>query len=480
MTAAAGLAQQPGNRVATRSAAAAFLADARRIATTAWPVLVGQLAVLAFSTVDTLLVARHAAVDLAALAIGAAAYISIFIGLMGVVLAIGPIVGQLHGAGDDREAGRQWHQSLWVALGLSVVGCSVLLFPQPFLSLSQASPEVAAKVRDYLGALAVGLPPALLFTAYRGFNVAVSRPKAVMLLQLGGLALKIPLSVLLVGGVDMAGLPVGLSLTGWGVAGCGMATAVVMWLQWLAALALLRTDRFYRRFEFDAPQGWKPHRASLVAFLRLGLPMGSALLVEVTGFTFMAFFIARLGTHAVAGHQIAANLVALLFMVPLSLSHATGALVAQRIGAADLRDARSVGWHGLQLALLVAALLGSAVLLLREAIAASYTPDPAVIGAALPLIGWVAAFHLADAAQALAAGVLRAWRITALPLLVYVVAVWGVGLGCGYLLAFGHVPMTPAQLHGAMAFWAAATVGLWLAAGALGCVLLRVGRRSGR
>lgn len=460
-------------------AAASFLTDARRIATLAWPVLVGQLAVLAFSTVDTLLVARHAAVDLAALAIGAAAYVSVFIGLMGVVLAIGPLAAQAHGAGKYRQAGRQWHQANWIALGLSLVGCGLLLFPQPFLAISKASPEVAAKVRDYLGALALGLPPALLFTAYRGFNVAVSRPKAVMLLQLGGLALKVPLSLLLVGGVELE-LPGGdgLSLPAWGVAGCGVATAIVMWSQWLAALLMLRRP-FYRRFALEERGQWRPHGPSLAAFLRLGLPMGSALLVEVTGFTFMAFFIARLGTHAVAGHQIAANLIALLFMVPLSMSHAAGALVAQRIGAADLRDAGRVGWHGLQLALGVAALLGSAVFLLRERIAAGYSPDPAVVAAALPLLGWVAVFHLADAAQALAAGVLRAWRITVLPLLVYVVAIWGVGLGCGYLLAFGgstHLRV----LQGAAGFWAASSAGLWIAAVALIALLLRVTRHSPR
>ena len=65
--------------------------SARRIAPLAWPVFIGQVAVLAFSTVDTVMAARVSAVDLAALAIGASAYISVFVGLMGVVLAIGPI-----------------------------------------------------------------------------------------------------------------------------------------------------------------------------------------------------------------------------------------------------------------------------------------------------------------------------------------------------------------------------------------------------
>ncbi|HEX6362660.1 MAG TPA: MATE family efflux transporter, partial [Albitalea sp.] len=106
----------------------AGIADsARRIAPLAWPVFIGQVAVLAFSTVDTVLVGRYAALDLAALAVGAAAYITIFIGLMGVVLAIGPIVGQLYGARRMPEAGAQLHQAVWLALALSVAGCALLV-----------------------------------------------------------------------------------------------------------------------------------------------------------------------------------------------------------------------------------------------------------------------------------------------------------------------------------------------------------------
>lgn len=181
-----------------------LLHDARRIAVLAWPLFFGQLAVLAFSTVDTVMTARHSALDLAALAVGGAVYITVFVGFMGVVLAVGPIAGQLFGAGRLEDAGSQLHQAMWLALGLSVLGCSLLLWPEPFLALSHAEGEVAAKVRGYLSALAFALPSALLFTAFRGFNTAVSRPKIVMGLQLGALLLKVPLTALLVFGAGAA------------------------------------------------------------------------------------------------------------------------------------------------------------------------------------------------------------------------------------------------------------------------------------
>ena len=443
---------------AGESAGAGIRGSVRRILPLAWPLFIGQLAVLGFGTIDTVLVARHSPTDLAALAVGGASYITVFIGLMGVVLAISPTVGQLFGAKRLHEAGRQVWQALWLALGCAVVGCALLAFPAPFLALSKAGPEVADKVRGYLLALAVALPASLLFTVYRGFNNAVSRPKAVMALQIGGLALKVPLSLALVSGVPALGIPA------LGVVGCGIATALAMWAQTLAAAVLLGRDPFYRRFDLMAPDVRKPHGPSIRALLRLGVPMGLGIGVEVTGFAFMAIFISRLGATPVAGHQIAANLVSLLFMLPLALGNASSTLVAQRIGAGDMADAHRLCWHGLQFSTGLAALVGMAVFLGREQVLQLYTGNPAVVAAALPLLAWVALFHTVDAVQAVAAFVLRAWRIATVPTLIYVLALWGVGLGGGNLLAFNMGGAVPLAWQGARGFWIASTAGLALSA----------------
>jgi MATE family multidrug resistance protein len=435
-----------------------FLSSARRIGLLAWPVFVGQLAVLAFSTVDTVMAARAGALDLAALAIGSAAYVTIFVGLMGVVLAIGPIAGQLYGAGRLAESGRQFQQSLWLALGLSALGASLLFFPEPFLRLANAPPEVEAKVRAYLAALVFALPPALIFTAFRGFCTSVSRPKAVMALQLAGLTLKVPLTALLVFGARWGDWQV----PALGAPGCGIATAIAMTGQALVAVWLVRRDRFYAPFGLHGRFA-RPDRASLAALLRLGIPMGASIAIEVTGFTFMALFISRIGATPVAGHQIAVNMVSMMFMIPLAIANAAAALVAQRIGADDPRDARRLGWHGLQAGIAIAALVGGAVFMLRDGIVRIYTHDESVVAAALPLLAWVAVFHVADAAQTVSGYVLRAYRVATVPVVIYAVALWGVGLGGGYTIAFNTTGWSPPALQGAQGFWLAATAGLIVA-----------------
>lgn len=448
-----------------------FADDVRRIVPLAWPVFVGQVAVLAFATIDTVFVARHSALDLAALAVGAAAYVSIFVGLMGTVLAVGPIAGQLFGAQRLHEAGQQLHQAVWLALGLSVLGCALLLFPQPFLALARAEPAVADKVRAYMAALAFALPAALLFTAFRGFSIAVSRPKGVMALQLGGLALKVPLTALLVYGLTLPTPAGDLHVPALGVVGCGVATAIVMGSQCIAAFALLRRSAFFAPFGLHRARLARPDGAALRALLRLGVPMGLAFGLEVTGFTFMAFFISRLGATPVAGHQIAVNLVSLMFMMPMAIASAICTLVAQRLGAGDMRDARRLGWHGVELGLAIATAMGAGAYLGRESLLRAYTQDAVILAAALPLLAWVMLFHIADAAQTLAAFTLRAYRLTVVPMLIYAAALWGVGLAGGYVVAFDTTGLTPPALLGAPGFWAACTTGVTLAALAL-CGLL--------
>ncbi|RQO61964.1 MATE family efflux transporter [Paucibacter sp. KBW04] len=440
------------------------LASLRQLAPLAWPVFVGQVAVLANSTVDTVLMARYSANDLAALAVGVAIYITIFLGLMGVVLAISPIAGQLFGAKKLAQAGDELHQSLWLALGLSLLGCLALLFPDPMLSLARVTPDVEGKVRGYLSTLALGLPPALLFTAYRGFNTAVSRPKVVMAIQLAGLALKVPLSLLLIYGFGLGSLQV----PALGAVGCAAATALVMWAQALIAWRLVRRDPFYAPFGLNTGGLHAPRWAAIKSMLKLGVPMGAGMLIEVTGFTFMAIFIARLGATAVAGHQLAMNLVSLLFMAPMALGNAAQTLVAQNVGAQRLADARRLGWHSLEIALALAFCMGGLVFLGREQILGLYTQDPAIIAAAMPLLIWLWWFHVGDAGQTVGAFVLRAHRIATVPMLVYALAIWGVGIGGGYWLAFGEAAWIPARFHGAPGFWSAATVGLALAATGMG------------
>jgi MATE family multidrug resistance protein len=443
-----------------------------RIATLAWPILVGQLAVIANGVIDTAMTSRFSATDLAALAIGASIYVSVFVGLNGVLQALSPIVAQMFGAQRLAEVGAEVKQGAWLALFLSVAGCLVLLFPQPLLSLAQASPELTEKSVMYLQILALALPATLGFRIYGALNTALARPKMVMAIQVAALALKIPLNALFIFGW--------LGLPAYGGPGCAMATAVTSWLTFLVGWGLVRGMSFYKSFGIFGTGFATPNWKAQMALLKLGIPMGLSYLIEVTAFTFMALFIARLGDTAVAGHQITANFATVLYMLPLSIASATSTLVAQSIGARRLDTARHIGFVGIRLAAVLSVTIGCAVWLARDLIVRAYTPDETIIAAALPLFAFIAIYQLFDSVQVITAFVLRAYRVAVVPTIMYAVALWGIGLGGGYILGLDPFGISPPALQGPAGFWMGNSVSLALVAVGLFWYLRKVQRDAER
>ncbi|RJF97964.1 MATE family efflux transporter [Noviherbaspirillum saxi] len=441
-----------------------------RIAALAWPILVGQLAVIANGVIDTAMTSRFSATDLAALALGASIYVSIFVGLNGVLAAISPVIGQLFGAGRFRDIGVEMKQGAWLGLFLTIAGCMALLFPTPLLSLAHASPELNDKATLYLRTLALALPATMGFRLYASLNTAIGRPKMVMGLQVAGLALKIPANALFIFG--------GFGIPAMGGPGCALATTLIAWTIFIASVVILHTNPAYRAYGLFGTGFIRPSWKAQRGLLRLGIPMGLSYLIEVTAFTFMALFIARLGATSLAGHQITANFATVLYMLPLAIANATGTLVAQAIGAGQPETARRVGVSGIRLAAILAVSIGCMVWLLRGLIVQAYTPDPAVVAAALPLFFFIAFYQLFDSVQVTAAFVLRAYKVAVVPTLIYAVALWGIGLGGGYVLGLDPFGISPPALHGAAGFWLGNSASLALVAAGLLWYLRTVQRNS--
>jgi MATE family multidrug resistance protein len=271
-----------------------------------------------------------------------------------------------------------------------------------------------------------------------------------------------------------------LGLPALGGAGCGVASSVIAWASVSVAGIWLWRDRGYQPFALHRPIA--PRIREMGELLRLGVPIGASYLVEVTSFTFMAIFVARFGTVAMASHQITSNLTGVVYMIALALANATSTLAAQAIGAGDPLRARAVSLTGLRIAMLLAGLTGMLIWLLRAPIAASYSSDASVIAATLPLLGALALFLVFDSLQTQIGYILRAYKIATLPMVVCVLSMWGVGLGGGYLLTVSSDPAGAlGALHGshtgALGFWVAGVASLALASAGLALVLRRTWRR---
>ena len=425
---------------------------------------------MAFGVTDTIVAGRFSEASLAALSVGAAIYMSVFVGLMGGLQALMPIWAELQGAKQYARIGASFRQSLYVCAIAMLMGMGILLYPQALLDWAEVPQALQPEIRKYLTILALALPPALLFRLYSSLNQSLGRPSFVTWLQIGALFVKIPLSIWLTFGF--------LGVPAMGVAGCAWATLLVTGVMLGIAVWLMRSQSFYRPYQIWRAME-KPHGPTLAAFARLGVPAGLAILVEVTSFTLMALFIARLGTLAAAGHQIAANLATVLYMVPLAIGIATSARVSYWLGADDKRHAAHALSLGFYLALGCGLLLCAALLLARAPLAALYASSPQVIEQSVVLLGWVAVFIVFDSLQAVGLFVLRCFRITLAPLVIYGVLLWGMGLMGGYRLAYtGIFGFAPLQMPAA--FWMSNTLALACTALLFWLMLLLLMRREAR
>ncbi|MFC5770523.1 MATE family efflux transporter [Thauera sinica] len=441
---------------------------ARQLLHHAWPVLIAQVLSMGMMIADTIIAGRYGTTDLAGVAIGSSFYVSVVMLLTGTLQAVAPTVAHHYGAGRGDEIGPALQQGFWLAAMLAVPGTLALAHPGPLLGLADVPPDVAGKAEAYLRATAFGLPAVLLYRTFYAFNNAVGRPRALMAFSAISTSAHIPLAWALTNG--RFGLP---ELGG---SGCGVSTAAVSWLAAACGLIYLLRNPAYRPYRIFSR--WQaPRPRAIGGLLRLGVPMGLSTFIDITSFTLIAIFAARLGAETVAGHRVIANLTGLIYMLPLALSISTLVLVGQAAGAHDWRRARATARVGLSLTAGFAVAIGIVLWLVREPVVAYSTTDPTVRTIALGLVVYLCLYQGFDGLQTVAAHALRGYKVTLLPMALHTLCFWGIGLSGGYWLSF-HAPWRLAAPSVA-GFWEGCVLATVVATVLFGSLLRVVAWRHG-
>ncbi|MGQ0634203.1 MAG: MATE family efflux transporter [Planctomycetaceae bacterium] len=422
--------------------------EARALLLLGGPVIGAQLAQISMSTVDAVMAGRLSPNDLAAVALGGSLWMPVIVFGMGMLMSISPIVAHDFGAGDYRAIGLHVRQGLWLSQIVSLASFLAIRSATPALGWFKVEASIIPTAVGYVHAVSWGLPAFSAFTVLRCYSEAVSMTRPILWVSLAGLVCNI------VGNyVFMYGH---LGLPRLGAVGCGVATALTLWLM-LAGLALwIARHSYFHRFGAFARFEW-PDRAGLWRLVRLGGPIGFSLLMEGGLFAAVALLLGRFGPEVVAGHQIALNVASITFMVPLGVATAVTVRVGQACGARDLNAARRSAVVGSILAVCFMSLAATVMALLPRSIASIYTSDAAVQSVAAVLLVMAAIFQVFDGLQVTAAGALRGLKDTAFPMAITFGAYWGLGLPLGYLLGIK-------QECGAQGVWVGLIVGLAVAA----------------
>jgi MATE family multidrug resistance protein len=338
-------------------------------------------------------------------------------------------VARHHGAGETGRIGPLFRQAMWLALGLGVLLFVLMGLAIHLLEPMGIDPSIRPGAAAFLGAIRWGVPALTLFFAMRYLSDGMHWTWPTMVLGFGGLLLLAPLGYALAFGRFGA--------ASHGAAGLGAAAAVMFWAQALAFAAYLARSRRFAPLGLFARFDW-PARAPIAGLLRTGLPIGVTITMEGGLFIVTALLIGRLGAVDAAGHQIAINVASLCFMVPFGVAEATTVRVGHALGRGEGRDGvRRAMLAGLAIVLATQALSALVLFAAHGHVAQLYTRDAAVAALAGALLLYAACFQFPDGVQVLSAGALRGLDDTRMPMLLALVAYWGVGMPLGAWLGLG-------------------------------------------
>jgi len=422
-----------------------------------WPMLVGQLATVGMGVADVAMTGHVNAAELAAVSLGTSVWSIILVTVMGVMMAINTVVAHEMGAGRNDRISHAVRESLWMGLIVGVAGCvaanlCTLLFDH--VGLEQA---VADRASNFLHIISLGMPAFACYRALYGYTTSINETKPIMVIALAGLAYNIA--------VNWATIFGKFGFPQLGALGCAISTASGMWLMLAAMLVWIRVAPAYRAtYPFTHWEG--PNWPEIGAMFKLGLPIGVTYFAEVSAFGIISLLVARFGVVQISAHQIALNFTSLVFMVPLSFGIGALTRVGQAMGEGNPVRARFVAWVGTGMCLAFGMLSALGILVFRWQIAALYTSDAAVQATCVMLLLFAALFQLSDATQVAAASSIRGYKVTRSPMVIQMIAFWGVALPVGWILGLAPAwfPWSPRAPMQATGFWIGLVLGLTVAA----------------
>jgi MATE family multidrug resistance protein len=435
-----------------------------------WPMLVGQLATVGMGVADVAMTGHVSAAELAAVSLGTSVWSIVLVTVMGIMMAVNSVVAHEMGAGRFDKIAHSVRESLWMGLGVGVLGCIVVNVCTLLFDHIGLEPAVAARASMFMHVISLGMPAFGCYRALYGYTTSINETKPIMVIAILGLLYNIAVNWLLVFGEF--GLPK------LGALGCAVSTASGMWLMLAAMLGWIKVSPAYRAsYPFTRWEG--PNWAEIGSMLRLGVPIGVTYFAEASAFGIVSLLVARFGVVEVSANQIALNFGSLVFMVPLSFGIGTLTRVGQAMGEGSPQRARFVAWVGVGLCVSFGLVSAAFIALFRWQIAAMYTSDPAVQATCVVLLLFAALFQLSDATQVAAASAIRGYKVTRSPMLIQMIAFWGVALPVGWILgrAPAWFPWSPERPMAATGFWIGLVLGLTVAAVLLAWSLQRLSKQ---
>jgi len=443
--------------------------ELRQLVTLALPLALAQAGQALMGLVDTAVVGRAGAVQLAGAALGNAIVFTVCIFGIGLLMGVDPLISQALGARDPVRARRLYWQALRVAVVTSLLLVPPTLLLSGLLERFGISADVARACRAFVFWRLPGITALLVFYAQRSYLQSVGAARALIWATVLANVVNLFGDILLVfGGADLPAWTGPLRrVPPMGAGGSALATTLVQicevaFLAWVVRQVpvMERPVDLRRRLPEDERH-----------MLKVGIPIGLHFGAEVGVFALAGFLAGRLGADSLAAHQIALTVASVTFTFAMGIGNAGSVRVGLAVGAGDTPGARRAGLLAFAAG---AAFMGCAALayvLVPRQIVSLLTDAPDIAALAVPLFLVAAVFQVSDGLQGVGAGVLRGAGDSRFTFTANVVGHYLVGLPLALFLGF-------TMRLGVLGIWWGLCAGLTAVAAALVWRFLRVSGRE--
>ena len=399
--------------------------EIRELLKLAGPLIVNNLSIAGMQFADAVMAGRLGAESLAAVAVGGSVWFFGFALCLGVMMAISPIAARHYGAGNPELIGRYTRQGMYLGFGIGVALIALAhASVGPLLLKIGVDDSFRELTVGYVKAIIWGGPAIFIFLALRFTTEGIGRTRPIMYASIFSLVCNVFLNyVFMFGHFGAPAL---------GAVGCGLASAITMWLLMFVLVTYMLMSPSYARLKiFSRVAPVRPD--VLKEIIVLGVPIAITITAEAGLFNAVSILMGTRGAAIAAAHQVAINFAATMFMIPLALSSAITIRVGHALGSGNGEAARYSGALGILVCAGFMSVSAAFLLVFRDSVVNLYTNDPSVTAIAISMLLMAAIFQVADGVQIGAAGALRGYKDTRMPMLINIVAYWVIAFPLAYL-----------------------------------------------
>jgi multidrug resistance protein, MATE family len=366
----------------------------KRLLLLAGPVAGSNVLVMLMGLTDSIVVGRHSAVELAELALAWTLNGTAMVGMMGLLVGVQVLSARRFGEGKPQAIGPIWRRGVvWAVLvggGLGLILQFGGLWAMEHLGQKA---ELAKGAASCAGILGLSLIPIGLYLTCSKVLEATGRPKVALILMALANIINLGFNLWLVPTMGADG-------SAWATFGARTFLA----LCGLGWLLLMPGAKAYQFLDFGTPS----QEGEAKEQLSIGVSASGSGIMEAGSFNVLTLIAGSAGIFQVGAFNIVMNMMSIGFMPAMGLASATAVIASSLRGEGDAKGAVRVGWLGLGVAAVYAAMFAVATIVFAAPLASFFTKDATLIAYGTVLVGLVWLMAVPDFMQVVAAQALRA------------------------------------------------------------------------